>query len=94
MVREAKILNHTSLFDKIFSNAENVYRENFSRAIRDAPSEIQKKKARPKIEVGTKLLYGGTIYTVEQKLGRRGYSVSPGFCRMRVTQAAKAEIVP
>lgn len=55
--------------------------------------KIQKKKARPKIEVGTKLLYGGTIYTVEQKLGRRGYSVSPGFCRMRVTQAAKAEIV-
>jgi hypothetical protein len=39
------MLRHTSLFDKIFSNSENVYREHFSTAIRDAPSEIQKKKA-------------------------------------------------
>jgi hypothetical protein len=75
---------------KLLTPTSNEYANDWRRRCWE---KIQKKKARPKIEVGTKLLYGGTIYTVEKKLGRRGYAVTPGFCRMRVTQAAKAEIV-
>lgn len=55
-------------------------------------ANINDKKARPKIEVGTRLSYGGSTYTVEQKLGRRGYTVTGGY-RMKLSQAAKAEIL-
>ena len=49
------------------------------------------RKARPKITVGMKLMYGRQIYTVTALLGRRGYQVD-GCMRMKPSQAAHSQI--
>ena len=55
-------------------------------------ARINAKKARPKITVGTRLEYGLKEYVVTKCLGRRGYEVN-GCMRMKLTQAARAEIL-
>ena len=43
--RESKMLAHTSLFEKIFTNAQISYKNNFKLLVKDASSEMQKKKS-------------------------------------------------
>jgi hypothetical protein len=44
VVREGKILRHTSLCENIFANIENIYRGNFLVVNSDTKTEIQKKQ--------------------------------------------------
>jgi len=44
VVREGKMLVHTALFDKIFSNLQNTVKENHNLLQRDTYAEMQKKK--------------------------------------------------
>lgn len=74
---------------KLLTPTSNNYANNWRRR---CWAKINAKKARPKIQVGTRLQYGNTIYTVIEKLGRRGYIVTGGY-RMKISQAAKAEIL-
>ena len=41
---QAKILSHTSIFESIFSKGEIAFKNNFELVIKDASSEVQKKK--------------------------------------------------
>lgn len=50
------------------------------------------RRARPKIVVGMKLLYGGRTYEVTKCLGNRGYQVD-GYMRMRRSQADQSTIL-
>lgn len=50
------------------------------------------RRARPKIVVGTRLQYGGHVYTVTARLGNRGFQVD-GCYRLRRTQADNAIIL-
>jgi hypothetical protein len=62
----------------------------------DCWAKIKAKTPRKAVGVGSKLKYGGTVYTVLETLGRRGFSVSSpsgALYRLKSTQAAKAELV-
>jgi len=45
VVREGKILKHTSLCEDIFANVENIFRNNFLIINKDTKAEVQKKKS-------------------------------------------------
>jgi hypothetical protein len=59
-------------------------------------AKINAKKAKPAINVGTALTYGGVNYVVNMVLGRRGYQVinpQGRVYRLKKTQAAEATII-
>jgi hypothetical protein len=59
-------------------------------------AKITAKKAKPVINVGTALTYGGVHYVVNMVLGRRGYQVinpQGRVYRLKKTQAAEATII-
>lgn len=60
-------------------------------------AKIEAKKARPKIKVGTCLLYGGNVYVLEESLGPRGWKATQaetGYSyRMKRRQVAAAEVL-
>jgi len=59
-------------------------------------AKITAKKAKPAINVGTALTYGGVNYVVNMVLGRRGYQVinpQGRVYRLKKTQAAEATII-